>query len=187
MTRLLLVRHARSMPPTPDGPDEYARPLSMDGLRQARELVALLASYAPVRVLSSPFLRSVQTVFPTAAVLGLEVETRPDLREWRSGIGATSSWEPHYRECWQRPGWSVAGGETHAALQERATRALAELAAEGAAGPVVVGSHGTWIARALVGMGRDVDADFWLGMPMPAVFVVDSAAGRVTISGPGLP
>lgn len=47
---------------------------------------------------------------------------------------------------------------------------------------VVVGSHGTWIARALHGLGCDVDADFWLNMPMPAVFVIESDGERLHAS-----
>ena len=184
--RLLLVRHASSVPPTPGGPDEHERPLTDAGLRQAEELVDLLTAHAPSRVLSSPYLRAVQTVSPTAAALGVTVETLPALQEWRSGIGPTPSWHAHYRESWERPDWSVTGGETHSALQERAVQALADIAAE-SPGRAVVGSHGTWIARALLGLGCAVDADFWLGMPMPAVYEVDLAGRRPTVSGPGLP
>lgn len=173
MTRLLLVRHATSVPPAPDGPDEYQRPLADLGLRQAEALVDVLVRESPTRVVSSPYLRSVQTVAPTAAALGLAVERRHVLQEWSSGIGATPSWQAHYRDCWERLDWSLPGGETHRALEDRAVRALEQAAAEGPAGAVtIVGSHGTWIARALRGLGCDVDADFWLNMPMPAVFEV---------------
>ena len=187
MTRLLLVRHAVSVPPTPDGPDEYQRPLSDAGLRQAEALADVLLRESPTRVLSSPYLRSVQTVAPTAAALGLAVENREVLREWGSGIGATLEWEMHYRQCWERPDWSVPGGETHRALEERAVHALRQVATEGPSdAATVVGSHGTWIARALHGLGCDVDADFWLDMPMPAVFEVVLDGESVTVTGPGV-
>ena len=138
-------------------------------------------------MLSSPYLRAVQTVAPTAAALGLEVECRQVLREWASGIGATPLWEAHYRQCWKRPAWSVPGGEPHQALEERAVHALEHVAADGPSDAVtVVGSHGTWIARALHGLGCSVDADFWLDMPMPAVFEVVLEAESVTVTGPGV-
>ena len=187
MTCLLLVRHARSVPPAPDGPDEYQRPLADVGLRQAEALVDVLVSESPTRVLSSPYLRSVQTVAPTAAALRLAVERRDVLREWHSGLGATPGWEAHHRDCWDRLDWSLPGGETHRALEERAVRALEQVAAEGPPGAVtIVGSHGTWIARALHGLGCDVDADFWLDMPMPAVFEVVLTRESATVSGPGI-
>ena len=65
--------------------------------------------------------------------------------------------------------------------------ALAELSGTGA-GTVVVGSHGTFAARALVGLGlAGIDFEFWRRMPMPAVYRVRLEAGGVVASGPGLP
>jgi 2,3-bisphosphoglycerate-dependent phosphoglycerate mutase len=118
-------------------------------------------------------------VLPTARALGMQVETRDALREWNAGIGATPDWEPHYRECWRSPTWAVPGGERHAELEQRAVAALMQVAVESPeASVVVIGSHGTWIARALHGLGQPVDEDFWLGMPMPAVFEVDVEGER---------
>ena len=61
------------------------RPLSRAGVAQAKRLVPLLAPYAPRRVLSSPFVRCVQTVEPLAAAVGVEVETAEELAEGRAG------------------------------------------------------------------------------------------------------
>jgi hypothetical protein len=54
---------------------------------------------------------------------------------------------------------------------------------------VVVGTHGTVISLALGAMGAPVDADFSLGMPMPAVYRLDldSSGAWSSASGPGLP
>lgn len=165
----------------PGGPDQSSRPLSSAGLAQAEALAASLAAYRPVRVLSSPYLRAVQTVAPAAALLGLPVVPRDDLREWESGIGPTPDWQPHYRRSWDAPSWSVPDGETHDALGVRALRALREV--EALPGTSVVASHGTWIARALHALGCPVDADFWFAMPMPAVYVVVQGSAP---SGPNL-
>jgi 2,3-bisphosphoglycerate-dependent phosphoglycerate mutase len=185
---LLLVRHARSVPPTPGGPDERVRPLTPEGLAQAAALADVLLPHRPSRVVSSPYLRAVQTVRPTADRLGLAVEPDEELREWASGIGPTPDWQPHYRHCWEHPGWATPTGETHAALAVRAVAAVTLAAAETPDGETtVLGSHGTWISRALHGLGCRVDADFWLTMPMPAVYVLRCAGTRVTgIAGPGL-
>jgi 2,3-bisphosphoglycerate-dependent phosphoglycerate mutase len=181
---LLLVRHATSVPPAADGPDEPERPLSPLGVQQAEELAETLLAYEPDRVISSPYRPAVQTVSPTATALGLQVERRDALREWSSGIGATSDWQKHYRACWEDPDRAVVGGESHRTLQLRAAAALQQMAAEACETSVtVVGSHGTWIARALHGLGCPVDADFWLGMPMPAVFEVELAGEQARVRG----
>ncbi|MDQ3610893.1 MAG: histidine phosphatase family protein [Actinomycetota bacterium] len=172
--RLLLVRHATSVPPACDGPEEYERPLNPLGMQQVKAVTEVLLAHSPDRVVSSPYRRSVQTVTPTADALGRRVETHDALREWNAGIGATPDWQRHHRECWERPDWSVEGGESHVALEQRAVAALRQLVAEmPAASVTIVGSHGAWIARALHGLGCAVDVEFWLGMPMPAIFEVD--------------
>jgi 8-oxo-dGTP diphosphatase len=51
------------------------------GRRQAEGLVELLAEYPVERVLSSPFLRCVQSVEPLAAARGLDVEEVDELAE----------------------------------------------------------------------------------------------------------
>ena len=188
MPDLLLVRHATSLPPAPGGPDDHHRPLTSDGLAEAEALAGSLLTHAPTRFLSSPYLRAVQTVAPAATACGLTVETHHELREWESGIGPTPEWQTHYRRCWDDPQLSIGEGESHQALTSRAVDALHRAATGADAGATVVASHGTWIARALLGLGCSVDADFWFSMPMPAVYEVqvDNHVFRV-IGGPGLP
>ncbi len=82
---VLLVRHASAGRAAGfDGPDER-RPLDATGRRQAQQLAALLALYAPARVLSAPVLRCLQTVQPLAQRLGLPVQPDDDLPE--SAVG----------------------------------------------------------------------------------------------------
>jgi len=81
----------------------------------------------------------------------------------------------------------LAGAESLTDVSARAVAALAELSGTGA-GTVVVGSHGTFAARALVGLGlAGIDFEFWRRMPMPAVYRVRLEADGVVASGPGLP
>ncbi len=76
-----LVRHARAGRRNGwEGPDEI-RPISKAGRRQTRDLTAALASTGITQVLSSPYVRCVQTAEPLADVLGLEVEVVDCLAE----------------------------------------------------------------------------------------------------------
>jgi 8-oxo-dGTP diphosphatase len=65
-----------------EGPDE-ARPLSEAGGRQAERLVEPFAGQPFVQLLSSPFLRCLQTLEPLAEARGLPVEPRDELAEGR--------------------------------------------------------------------------------------------------------
>jgi 8-oxo-(d)GTP phosphatase len=72
---LLVVRHASAGDRDEWDGDDAERPLDEKGRRQAQELVRTLEPYAVTRILSSPFVRCVQTVEPLAAERGLEVDT----------------------------------------------------------------------------------------------------------------
>lgn len=78
---LYIVRHAKAGDRAAwEGPDE-ARPVSKKGRRQADAIAAMLADEPVSRVLSSPYLRCIQTVEPLAAKRGLEVEVVEALAE----------------------------------------------------------------------------------------------------------
>ena len=112
------------------------------------------------------------------------------LREWRSGLAPTPNWRDHYQRCWRDPDYALPGAETHRRARARALATLARLVArygpEG--GAIVAGSHGTLISLALGGLGAPVDQEFWLAMPMPAVYrlVVSPIDGWRSVRGPGL-
>ncbi|MCA2213176.1 histidine phosphatase family protein [Jidongwangia harbinensis] len=185
---MVLVRHASSVPPTRDGPDDLTRPLTPEGLRQADELVESLTALRPAAVWSSPYLRAVQTVRPTARALGLPVGTRRELREWDDGLPFTDDWIPHYARNWADPSFARPTGESLDQLTARAVAAVRALARAYPGRLVLAGSHGTFVSRALRGFGVPADWPFLRRMPMPAVYrlrFTDPDADPQT-SGPGL-
>ncbi|MGA8724738.1 MAG: phosphoglycerate mutase family protein [Acidimicrobiales bacterium] len=78
---LLVVRHADAGRRDHYQGDDRERPLSTEGRAQAAALVELLRGYRPTAVLSSPFVRCVETVRPLADALALPVETTDALAE----------------------------------------------------------------------------------------------------------
>jgi phosphohistidine phosphatase SixA len=77
----VLVRHASAGDRHDWGGDDRLRPLDGRGRRQAAALVDLLLPLGVQRVVSSPYLRCVETVEPLAAELGLPVEHDDRLAE----------------------------------------------------------------------------------------------------------
>jgi 8-oxo-(d)GTP phosphatase len=76
-----LVRHAKAGSRHRwSGPDEE-RPVTHRGRRQARRLIERFEGLEIERIISSPFLRCVQTVEPLARARGLDVETADELAE----------------------------------------------------------------------------------------------------------
>jgi 8-oxo-dGTP diphosphatase len=80
---LYLVRHAKAGSRHHwEGPDEE-RPLTRAGRAQAEALATHLGGAPTERVLSSPYVRCVQTVEPLAAKVGTTVEITDALAEGR--------------------------------------------------------------------------------------------------------
>jgi phosphohistidine phosphatase SixA len=78
---LYLVRHAEAGERDRwDGPDEL-RPLTPDGVEQSKALVQRFAGIGLTRLVSSPFLRCIQTLEPLAADRDLPIEPAEDLAE----------------------------------------------------------------------------------------------------------
>ncbi len=185
---LVLVRHAVSVTPTLDGPDEHHRPLTKAGHEQAVALAAPLVGFGVSQVVSSPYLRAIQTIEPTAQALGLPICHRDDLREWRSGLDPTPGWQAHYEQRWNQPDLAIGAGETLTDLTHRAGNAVRDLVASvSSTTTILAATHGTWIARGLLALGLSIDCAFWLSMPTPAIYKLGFDGPHLhSALGPGL-
>jgi 8-oxo-dGTP diphosphatase len=75
------VRHAKAGSRSHWTGDDRKRPLSKKGMQQAEDLVGLFAHFPISDIMSSPYLRCVQTVEPLARARRLEVKQTPVLAE----------------------------------------------------------------------------------------------------------
>jgi phosphohistidine phosphatase SixA len=78
---IILVRHGSAGERGAWPCDDRLRPLDARGRKQANGIASALADLDVEKILSSPYVRCVETVRPLAAALGLEVEERPELAE----------------------------------------------------------------------------------------------------------
>jgi broad specificity phosphatase PhoE len=80
-TSISVIRHAEAGDRDRWTAPDHLRPLTRGGRLQAQRIAERLANERFMQVMSSPFLRCVQTVSPMADALGLPVELRDDLAE----------------------------------------------------------------------------------------------------------
>jgi 8-oxo-dGTP diphosphatase len=78
---LYLMRHAKAGDRRRWTEDDRLRPLSLRGRGQAEALVRAFGGLAVGRIISSPYVRCVQTVQPLALDRGIRVETTETLAE----------------------------------------------------------------------------------------------------------
>ncbi len=87
--QIVFVRHGESLGniglPTPEGYDEEDTPLSDYGKQQAKLLANGFEKGEVAHIYASPMTRTIQTIYPTAQKLGMQIELMPDLLE----VGST--------------------------------------------------------------------------------------------------
>jgi phosphohistidine phosphatase SixA len=84
----ILLRHASAGHRLDWEHDDHLRPLDERGRRQSADLVDVLRPFGVRRLVSSPYVRCVQTMEPLAAALGLAVEQDDRLGEGAGGAAA---------------------------------------------------------------------------------------------------
>ena len=178
---ILLIRHAEPIAPGTPGYDEFTRPLTAKGLRDADLLSETHASTRIDAAYSSPYLRARQTIEPIARARGLTIDTVDDLRERMLSRHELPDWRSHLQRSWEDFDYAPPGGETGRDAQARIVRVLDVIAARHTAGTVILASHGNLIALALNAFMPNVDYAFWESIPTPAVFTIirDGAVWRV--------
>lgn len=81
---IVLLRHAKA---EPEAATDALRQLRPSGVKQAANLVSVIASFGPKRIISSTAMRCLETVSPLAEYVGVEVEEEHGISQemWEEG------------------------------------------------------------------------------------------------------
>ena len=162
MVRLVLWRHGQTrwnVEGRFQGQSDI--PLDPVGEQQADRAARLLAALQPAAIFSSDLVRATSTAAPLARLTGLRVITDKDLRERYGGLweGLTDV-EIRTRYPVEHSQWLPPGGETSAAVADRAGAAMERIAETLAPGTLaVIVSHGAALrlgAARLLGLPEDL-------------------------------
>ena len=160
MTRIILVRHGRSMAYLEDtfrGVTET--PLSPLGHQQAEAVADYLTAHEKIdRIYASPLSRAVDTVMPTAKRLGLHVTPDRGLIEVDGGLweglpfaGLTELYPEEFdRWCNDPRNACPTGGESLRDLYARVLDCIKRLASENDGKTLLIGSHMTPVRALLI-------------------------------------
>ena len=88
MTAIHVIRHAKAKNRLEWTEPDEQRPLTKRGRREAGALAERLGDEELTRLVSSPYVRCVQTLEPLAVAVDLPIETTELLAEGADGIGA---------------------------------------------------------------------------------------------------
>ena len=143
-TILYLVRHAQSRPS--NHRDEPDWQLSDVGRRQARGLSPLLAPLGIERIVSSPYVRCMDTMRPFAGDADLAIDVDHDLRERRITIGLRPDFEAVMARSWREFSYALPGCESSEEAQRRMRPAIERIVGRHSGRTVAVCSHGNAIS-----------------------------------------
>ena len=186
MLKVLLVRHAEPVLPGTIGFDEFSRPLTESGARDALELCNGFRNLEITAVYSSPMRRARQTVEGFAVSRGLQVEVVHDFHEHVLSPEPISNWREVLEQAWTDFDFALPEAQTMRSTQARGFAALEQLTKIHSSGTIVIGGHGTIFSLILNRIEASVDCAFHLAMPMPAVYSLefDDASWKI-VSGSG--
>lgn len=173
---IYLIRHARA-----SGQEPQAE-LTAEGAVQAERLAELLAGRGIERIVSSPYLRALNTIAPFAAAAGLPVEEDARLAERVLSAAPLPDWEERLRASFLDPELRLEGGESGREALERGQAAIAELERSVGAGKAAAAvSHGNLLALLVGAFDPAFGYDGWRAMRNPDVFELAIGEGGARI------
>ncbi len=147
MTKLYFIRHAES---DISVHDDLLRPLTPKGELSSKLVTRFLQDKNIVKIYSSPYKRTIDTIKDFSVSSGLEVEIIEDLRERKVSdkwIGV-DNFDDFAKKQWGDFNYKLEQGESLVEVQERNIRALEKILNDGE-GNIVVGTHGTALSTIL--------------------------------------
>ncbi|MGX1262952.1 2,3-bisphosphoglycerate-dependent phosphoglycerate mutase [Rossellomorea marisflavi] len=165
-TEIYFVRHAHST----YTPEELTRPLSEKGMRDARGVARILESENLDHVVSSPYLRAIQTVEGAANSMNQDVILLEGFKERLLSSAPLDDFQGAIRKVWEEPSFHWEGGESNVDAQKRGVAAMLELLKEYEGKRVAVGTHGNIMVLIMNHFDPRYGLAFWENLDMPDVY-----------------
>jgi len=144
MTLIYFVRHAQADHDGYEQDQEKAtnedKPLSEKGKKDCQLVTDFLQDKNIDIVISSPYVRAVDTVSPFAKTIGAGIETIWDFREREKGKGVKFTQE-YFENQWRDFSHKLSNGECLSQVQERNIKALQNVLEKHKGKNIVIGTH----------------------------------------------
>lgn len=168
-TVVYFVRHADSA--FVEG-QERERGLSEQGARDAKVIKELLQDEPLDVFVSSPYVRSVETIQELADWKGKPIKQFEDLRERNIGRFAPLSFADAKRKVYEEPQFAFPEGESSLEAADRAVQALLSLLVQYEGLTLLLGTHGDIMTLMLQTFDPRYGFEFWRSTTMPDIYRV---------------
>ena len=154
--------------------------LTAKGFEQAEQLSDFFADRKIDRILSSPYLRAVQSIEPLSKRVQIKTEIDERLSERILSTNDLPDWFEKLKETFTNPELRFEGGESS---QEAVKRILAvvEYVCKSKAKNIIIVSHGNIISLLLRSYDNSFDFECWRNLSNPDVFQIKLASTEATV------
>lgn len=165
MKRLYIVRHCSAAGQAPDAP------LTSEGKAQAQRLADFLQDKEIEPIISSPYVRAVNSIEPLAERLNLEVQVDPRLSERILSPEPLENWLDCLKHTFTDFDLAYDGGESSRQAMNRVVAVVDELLPRHPESVVVV-THGNLMTLLLRYFDKRFGFEEWAALTNPDVYLV---------------
>ena len=160
MKQFYLIRHCKA-----EGQEALAN-LTAEGREQADALVHFLADIPITYVISSPWLRALDTIRPFCVSRNLTLHTDDRLRERVLSSENYADWQDKLKQSYEDPDLKFIGGESSGESTSRAIAVIQELLTREETHIAVV-THGALMSLIIRYFNREFGIEGWKVYPIP--------------------
>ncbi|MEF7564301.1 histidine phosphatase family protein [Bacillus infantis] len=173
-TYIYMVRHGES---PKENENERSRGLTEKGKRDAQKVCECLLDEGVNMFASSPYQRAVQTIEGAAARLNKDIHVFEDLKERvflpDEAIISKEKLLPLLERSFSDPDYTLPGGESNRACQDRATRILLHLIRTNQGRRIAIGTHGAVMTLMMGKFSREYGLGFLLSSSKPDLYKLE--------------
>lgn len=166
MTNIYFVRHCK----VEYTEDDYTRPLSEQGKVDVHTVTQLFGNIEIDVIISSPYIRAIETINGVAKQKGLPIEYYDDLRERKLSNKYIDDYQGFVSKQWKDFSYKLDDGEALVEVQSRGNKVITKILNRHKGKNVIIGTHGTFLALQLNYYDSKYSYDFWKSIKMPDVF-----------------
>jgi 2,3-bisphosphoglycerate-dependent phosphoglycerate mutase len=168
VNKIYFVRHAHSIYTT----DELNRPLSIEGLTDAKRVVSILKEEDIDLVYSSPYKRAIQTIQGVADYFDVPIQIEDNFRERLLSDYPVEDFNEAITKVWQDYDYSFQGGESNNVAQRRGIMSLLKVMQEHPDKNIAIGTHGNIMVLMMNYYDSRYGFEFWKQLEMPDIYVL---------------
>lgn len=148
LTVIYFIRHAQSDISIKENRN---RPLTNKGKKDADKLKNIFREININSIISSPYVRSIQTIMPLSEMKNIQIELYEDLREKKSSVwfDRIEEFQEYVKKQWSDFNYSMNQDETLNEVQRRNINVLFNILNTKTGKTVLIGTHGTALCTIL--------------------------------------